>query len=109
MLCVQDNAERHKEAVAALEHSIKSYLLATCDAFGLDEVENSIATQVTPRVVSPLINHFTDKNLIELDLHVAAWILVHKSTARHAEQLHRASNEARMEVEQSNAALLSRC
>ncbi|KAG5672294.1 hypothetical protein PVAND_002431 [Polypedilum vanderplanki] len=46
VLCTQANGERHKEQINALENSIKNYLLATCDAFCLDEVENSIATQI---------------------------------------------------------------
>ena len=38
--------ENHNNASIALENSIKKYFLSTADAFCLDEIENSISTQV---------------------------------------------------------------
>ena len=45
---------------------------------------------------------------VTADLHNAARLLVHQSTAGQSEQIHRESNETGVEIEQSSAALLSR-
>ncbi|XP_070490336.1 uncharacterized protein [Chironomus tepperi] len=48
ILCVRahDSTDRHRDAANAIENSIRNYLQSTCDVFCLDEVENSISTQI---------------------------------------------------------------